>query len=238
MRSQCLVIPIVVLATVVAGDVCAQTSSLAVRKRQAEIGKVSAILPREATRMERNAVYDRHSWVTVKPAPPKTFQVGDLLTIVVRETRKFEADADLETKKEFDIKSELEAFFKLTTGGLGSAEFQRGKPTVDYKFSNDFKGEGDTNREDRLTTRLTGKIIDVKPNGLLVIEAKASVQHDDEISMITLTGVCRKEDVTADNTILSTQIADKNIVVVNEGALRAASSRGWILKLIDLIKPF
>jgi len=114
-RSQCLVIPIVVLATVVAGDVCAQTSSLAVRKRQAEIGKVSAILPREATRMERNAVYDRHSWVTVKPAPPKTFQVGDLLTIVVRETRKFEADADLETKKEFDIKSELEAFFKLTT---------------------------------------------------------------------------------------------------------------------------
>jgi len=71
-----------------------------------------------------------------------------------------------------------------------------------------------------------------------VIEAKASVQHDDEISMITLTGVCRKEDVTADNTILSTQIADKNIVVVNEGALRAASSRGWILKLIDLIKPF
>ena len=71
-----------------------------------------------------------------------------------------------------------------------------------------------------------------------LLEARAAVRHDDETSMITLTGVCRKEDVTADNTILSTQIADKNIVVANEGALRAASSRGWIPKLIDLIKPF
>jgi len=62
--------------------------------------------------------------------------------------------------------------------------------------------------------------------------------NDDEISNITLTGVCRKEDVTADNTILSTQIANKNLVVTNKGALRSASTRGWIPKLIDLIKPF
>jgi flagellar L-ring protein precursor FlgH len=100
------------------------------------------------------------------------------------------------------------------------------------------KGEGDTNREDRLTTRLTGRILDVKPNGILVLEARARVQHDDEISEITLTGVCRKEDVTADNTVLSTQIANKEITVNNKGALRAAARRGWIPRLIDLIKPF
>jgi flagellar basal body L-ring protein FlgH len=46
------------------------------------------------------------------------------------------------------------------------------------------------------------------------------------------------EDVTADNSVLSTQIADKDLVVDNEGALRAASSRGWIPRLIDLVKPF
>ena len=83
---------------------------------------------------------------------------------------------------------------------------------------------------------MTGKIIDVKPNGLLVIEARAKVEHDEEISTITLTGTCRKEDVTADNTILSTQIADKHVAVKNEGALRAVSTRGWIPKLLDLIK--
>ncbi len=219
-------------------DAFAQISSLGAKKRLVESREIPEAASREAPKIQRNAVYEAYSWITVKQAPPKRFRVGDLLTIIVRETRKFEADADLKTKKQFDIKSELEAFFNLTGGGIGSSAFRRGKPTVDYKYSTDLKTKGDTQREDRLTTRLTGRIIDVKPNGLLVLEARAKIQHDDEISTITVTGTCRKEDVTADNTILSTQVADKNIVVLNEGALRAATSRGWIPKLIDLLSPF
>lgn len=220
------------------GGAPAQTSSLGVRQRETEADRVPVIVPREQPQIERNQVYDRHSWITAAPPPPpKTYKVGDLLTIIVRERRKFEADADLETKKKFDVTSELDAFFKFTRGGIGATTFERGKPTVDYQYKNRLRSEGDTQREDRLTTRLTGKIIDVKPNGLLVLEARARIRHDDEISTMTLTGSCRKEDVTADNTILSTQIADKDVVVLTEGALRAASSRGWIPKLIDLLKP-
>ena len=228
----------VVVACAGPGDSFAQTSSLGAKRRQAEAGQVHKVAPREAPRIERNVVYERYSWTTVKRVPPKTFKVDDLITIIVRERRKFEADADLETKKQFDAKSELEAFFKLTNGGLGSTTFQRGKPNIDFKYDTELKSEGDTTRQDNLTMRLMGKIVDVKPNGLLVLEARARIQHDDEISELTFTGTCRKEDVTADNTVLSTQIADKNVVVKNRGALRAASTRGWIPKLIDLIKPF
>ncbi len=78
----------------------------------------------------------------------------------------------------------------------------------------------------------------MKPNGVLVLEARARIEHDDELSTITLTGICRKEDVTADNTVLSTQIANKHTVVENSGALRATSTRGWIPKLLDLLRPF
>ncbi|UCE58579.1 MAG: flagellar basal body L-ring protein FlgH [Phycisphaerales bacterium] len=215
-----------------------QTSSLGAKQRRLEASRAPKVVPREAPVRERNRVYERYSWVTLTPAPPKKFEPGDLLTIVVRERRKYEADADLETKKEFDAKSELNAFIKGTAGGIGAAAFRRGKPTIDYKFQNTLKHEGDTNREDRLTTRLTASIIDVKPNGLLVLEAISRIQHDDEISTITLTGNCRKEDVTPDNTILSTQIADKRVTVSNEGALRAASRRGWIPRLLDFLRPF
>lgn len=216
----------------------AQQSSLGAKARAARAGQAEAPPPREAPRVERNAMYERYSWITAAPTPPKTFKIGDLLTVIVRENRRFEADADLETKNRYDLESELDAFFKLTDGGLGSANFTRGKPNVDYRFDNRLRKEGDTQREDRLTTRVTAEIIDVKPNGTLVLEAKARVQHDDEVSMVTLTGSCRKEDVTADNTVLSTQIADKTLVVDNKGALRAASSRGWIPKLLDLVRPF
>ena len=228
---------IVVTLLIWSAELSAQTSSLGAKHRQVEARQTPPVTPREAPRIKRNAIYERYSWITIKPAPPKAYKVGDLVTIIVRERRQFEADADLETKRQFDAKSELNAFLKPIEGGIGAAGFRRGKPNIDFKFDTKLKTEGDTAREDSLTFRLSGKIIDVKPNGLLVIEAKARVQHDDEVSTITLTGMCRKEDVSADNTILSTQIADKDIVVANEGAIRAAARRGWITRLLDLLRP-
>ncbi len=236
--TRTIVITTAVLWGSLTAPTVAQTSSLGAQKRKAEAGKVIPKAPREAPHVERNPVYEEYAWIGERPRLPKTFRPNDLITIIVREQRKFEADADLETKKQFDINSELDAFFKPTTGGLGAATFHRGKPNVSYKYDHKTKNEGDTNREDKLTTRLTARIIDVKPNGQLVLEARGRVEHDDEISVITLTGVCRKEDVTADNTILSTLIAEKNVVVKNEGALRAASRRGWIPQLLDALRPF
>jgi len=215
----------------------AQTSSLGAQKRALDVGNPVEKVAREAPPRPRNYVYERFGWTASAPLPPKTFRPGDLLTIIVREQRKWEADADLETKKKYDVKSELDEFIKLTQGGIGAADFRRGKPDIDYGFNQKLKNEGDSSREDKLTTRLTSTIIDVKPNGLLVLEGRAKMTHDEEISEITFTGTCRKEDVTADNTVLSTQVADKEVVVSNAGALRAASSRGWIPKLLDWLKP-
>lgn len=216
----------------------AQTSSIGVRQRTMDERRPPINLPRLAPKPAINPVYERYSWVSLVPPPPKKFRVNDLLTIIVRQRRLYEADADLKTKKSFEIESTLEAFFKPTGGGLGAAVFRRGKPAVDYEFENQLRSRADTSREDRLTTRVTARILDVKPNGTLVIEGRAGIAHDDEISEITITGICRKEDVTADNTVLSSQIADLNITIANRGALRAATSRGWILKTLDWLRPF
>jgi len=214
-----------------------QTSSLGARHRRAEAGRVKPLPTREAPHVKRNRTYDRYSWIAQPARKPKTFKVGDLITVVIREQREFKADADLNTDKKLKVKSLLNAFIKATGGGLGAAAFRRGKPSIDYKYETKLESDGDTQRKDRFTTRITAQIIDVKPNGVLVLEAKARIAHDDETSEIALTGSCRKEDVTADNTVLSTQLADKTVSVVNEGALRGATTQGWILRLLDLLKP-
>lgn len=237
MNKQTCVL-ILFLASMTCGrELRAQTSSLGAKKRKSDSGKVIPPPSREAQLLERNLVYEQYSWTASRPQLPKTFKPGDLITIIVRERRSFEVEADLERKRRWKVKSELDAFVDFTDGGIGASMFQRGKPSIDYRFDQQTKNEGDTSREDRFTTRLTGKIIDVKPNGLLVLEARARIAHDEEISEITFTGTCRKEDVTADNTILSTQIADKDIVVHNEGAMRAIAQRGWIPKLLDFLRP-
>ncbi len=216
----------------------AQTSSLGAQKRAADVGKPAEKPLREAPPRPRNLVYERFGWFSPTPPPPKKFRPGDLVTIIVREQRQWEADSDLQTKSKFNAKSQLNAFVDATQGGIGASTFTRGKPNIDYKWDQQMKNEGDSKREDKFTTRITGTILDVKPNGLLVIEGRAKMTHDEEISEITLTGTCRKEDITADNTVLSTQIANKEVVVNNSGALRSSASRGWISKLLDVLKPF
>jgi len=228
---------LILLISGLSGVADAQVSSLGTRQRLADAGKPEERSPREALPRPRNLVYEIYGWISMPATPPKAFRPGDLVTIIVREQRQWEADSDLETKKKFDIKSELDAFFKPIDGGLGASNFTRGKPNVDYNFDQKYKSEGDSSREDKLTTRLTARILDVKPNGLLVLEGKARIVHDEETSQITLTGTCRKEDITADNTVLSTQIADKQVVVSNSGALKSAATRGWITKLLDVLKP-
>jgi len=220
-----------------ASQAVAQTSSLGVRQRTVDAAKPVEKPLREAPLRPRNLVYEKYGWTAMTPTPPKAFRPGDLITIIVREQRKWEADSDLQTKKNYDVKSQLDAFIKPVEGGIGAAAFRRGKPNVDYTFNQQFKTEGDSSREDKLTTRLTARILDVKPNGQLVLQGRAKMTHDEEVSEITLTGTCRKEDVTADNTVLSTQIADKEVVVTNSGALRSAASRGWVTKLLDLLRP-
>jgi len=214
-----------------------QKSSIGAKVRDDQRGKPPLKQPREAPDRPRNAVYERHSWITLTPPPPKTYMPGDLITIIIRERKRWEAESDINTKKKWDLKSDITAFLKFIDGGAGTSTFTRGKPNIEYAFENQMRSDGDSSREDSLTTRLTAKIIDVKPNGMLVIEGRACLIHDDEVSEVTVTGFCRKQDVTADNTILSTQPADTVVAITNEGALREAASHGWIPKLIDLLKP-
>ena len=231
-------VPVIVgLLIFVPQAVIAQTSSLGARKRGENAANPPVMPSREDPAPQRNPVYERYSWISVVPRPPKKFKVHDLITIVVRQQSRFKADSELDTKKEWDIRSDLEAFFKFTAGGLGAATFRRGKPTVDYRFSNELTGEADIKRLDRFTTRITAEIIDIKPNGNLVLQGKGLLTFDDERSEITITGVCRKVDVTPDNTVLSTQLGQLDIKVDNQGALRSASRRGWIPIFLDWLRP-
>lgn len=216
----------------------AQTSSLGARQRKVEKKEPPKVLPREAPRPKPNATYLKYSWLAIQPPPPKTFEVHDLVTIIVQQRRQYEADAEMQAEKDWNIRTQLEEFFKPTAGGLGAATFRRGMPNIDFSFENETDAKADAKRDDKLTTRITGTIIDVKPNGNLVLQARGRLQHDDEISVITVTGECRKDDVTADNAILSTQIADLNIEVTNEGVLRRSTRRGWIPELLDWLRPF
>jgi flagellar L-ring protein precursor FlgH len=246
MKSSVVLIRNNVVTALLVGCVAAraeaQTTSLARRSTLPTAPAPAAAMepgadPRVPAGPTAHLALEGRSLTAVKVKPPRKYKVHDLITIVIREQRKFESDADLETKKRFDVQSQLEAFFKPVEGTLGAAGFRHGRPNVDFGFNNRVKNESDVGREDSFTTRVTGEIIDIKPNGNLVIQAKATTTFDEEETVITLTGVARATDVTADNTVLSTQLSDKVIDVQNAGAVRDGSRRGWVTKVLDLLRP-
>ena len=78
----------------------------------------------------------------------------------------------------------------------------------------------------------------MKPNGTMVLQARQHIKNDEEEQMMILSGICRVEDITPDNTVLSTQIYDKDVAKTNKGALRDTTKRGWVPKLLDAVNPF
>ena len=180
------------------------------------------------------------SMLAVPEPEPRTLKKHDLVTIIIREESDFSSSGSTDLKKQANLDARLEEFVKLN---LRNLEIQGGAlgditPSVRSAMSRDFKGEATVERTDRFTTRVTAEVLDVKPNGTVVLQARTRVKTDDEVQETILTGICRATDVSVDNTILSTQLYDLSVSKSHTGAVRDNTQRGWLVKLLDVINPF
>jgi flagellar L-ring protein precursor FlgH len=180
------------------------------------------------------------SMIVVEPPQPRRFAVHDLVTILIDESVTHKSEQKTETEKDVDVAGRVDAV--LDPMELLEARLRAGLDTpVDLlkgRYKNEFSGEGKVERKDRFQARIQAAVIDVKPNGTLVLEAVKRKRIDDDAQTMVLSGVCRGEDVTSDNTILSSQLADLTLVVTNQGALKDAASKGIITRIIDTLFAF
>lgn len=180
------------------------------------------------------------SLFAVRPPEPKKFQRHDLVTIIVNESSTQTSEQTLETSKETDASARLGATLsledlldlKLRNSSINDLELLR------YAAQREFEGEGEYERKDRMTDRLTATVIDVKPNGVLVLEARRFTASDEESKTFILSGHCRTEDVTEQNTIQSNQLADLKLEVRHEGHVRAAARKGPLTRFMEWLLPF
>ena len=186
------------------------------------------------------------SYTSIAPQEPRRFTVHDLVTIIIREQSTAKSESTLDTEKDYKLKGGIEAFPHLNLGDLLTFQklvaSRRGEdepfPEVDASGSSEFEGEGEYERKDTLTTRLTARVLDVKPNGTLTLEARTFIKNDDEELTISVTGMVRAEDIGADNSVLSTQVYDLRVTKEHEGEMRKASKKGLLTKVFDTIFNF
>jgi flagellar L-ring protein precursor FlgH len=162
-----------------------------------------------------------------------------LVTIIVDEASTYSSAGTTDLQKSADFDAKINAMIRLSLKNLSLSENGTSAiPEINTSGTRDFKGDGAVNRTDSLTTRITAEVLDVKPNGTLVLQARQHIKTDDEEQTMILSGNCRVEDVTPDNTVLSSQMFDKDVTKSNKGAVRDTMKRGWVPKLLDVINPF
>lgn len=186
------------------------------------------------------AALDGVSLMFIKPPEPREFKIHDQITIIINETSRSQSKQKLDTKKDYRLSAELGSFPDLAELLEGRLQNGDSDPIaeVDLNGRNNFKGEGTYERSDRLNDRITASIIDVKPNGVLVLEARRQIRKDKEVQTLLIAGNVRTEDVTTSNTVLSTQLADLSISVVNEGRVKDSSEKGLIPRVFEAIFAF
>lgn len=177
------------------------------------------------------------SFFAVPDPTTKAYKKHDLITIIINEdsVSKSQGLSDLQKQADFDAK--ITQFLKVSHNslrqGIGGTV-----PEIDLSGTRNLKGQAEVDRSDVLTMRVTGEVLDVKPNGTLVLQARQRIKQDDEEMSFILAGTCRVEDITADNTVLSTQMFDKDLTKMHKGAVHDTTQRGWVPRLLDVLNPF
>jgi len=197
----------------------------------------AAIAGAEADQAEPLYAY---SLVAVRPPEPRTFLPNDLITIVIRESSRVERDQTIETEKSLALQAEVIKLKALTQflelRGPATTESVSADPILEVEGG--FEGEGEYERNDDVTARVTARVLEVKPNGTLLLEAQTSVRTDEEVQTITLSGYCRTEDVGPTNTVQSSELYDLRLDVQHEGEIRKATKKGLIPRVFESIFSF
>lgn len=189
---------------------------------------------------DENAELKVASYFFIEPPKAKVFQKHDLITILVEENSSQSSKQALDAKKDYTLTDALKQFPDLAQ--LLEARLQGGErnpiASLDLSSKNQFKGDGTYTRSDKFSAKITATVIDVKPNGTVVIEARKTIQNNEESQTIILSGTCRSEDVTTSNTVLSSQLADLQVISKTEGQVKDTATKGWIPRVLEAIFNF
>jgi flagellar L-ring protein precursor FlgH len=161
---------------------------------------------------------------------PSARNVGDILTVVIQEQHSVKNEDKVERRNDTSLAARLEAY------SLSDRTFQSsGLPKVDVRKESEFNGEAKQNQDSEVKASIAVIVVDVQPNGNLVVAGTRQVTVNDETRTLKISGVVRQLDVTPTNTVGSAQVADARIAITGEGGNTRQVTRGPVGQVFDTL---
>ena len=170
-------------------------------------------------------------------ADRKASAAGDIVTIVVDESANAQSSQSKKSSRESSLEDAMGQFlFSAAASGFGTKGGEL--PATKNSGASSYSGGGAVNNSQSLTARAAVLVTDVLPNGNLVISGVRLVRFSGETQYVVLHGVIRADDISRENTVISTNVADARVEFYSEGSLTDAQKRGWFGKLYEKLRPF
>ncbi len=170
-------------------------------------------------------------------ADKKAQMVGDILTILIQENNGATRQNNTTTSKKASVNAAVNsALYAPAASGL----LTKGGtlPALNYTSDTEFNGGGSINNAETITAQVAVRVVDVLPNGNMVVEGQLRTAFSGEKQDAVVRGTIRPDDIMANNTLYSYNIADATIQFISKGTITDAQRKGWFTKVWDKLSPF
>jgi len=179
-----------------------------------------------------------NSWTYRPPEEPKTVRLRDIVTVVIDEKSVVISEGEVDRKKKAHGDLVLKDWVLLKGWTLFPDPQSRGDPRIRGEVDNKLRSEASLETRDSMKFRIACTVVDIRPNGNLVLEGHRSIRNNKEVWEYSLAGEIRPQDVLPNNTILSENVADLRVDKREAGHVRDGYRRGWLLEWLDQYQPF
>ena len=156
-------------------------------------------------------------------ADRKAHNVGDTLTIVISEKT-----TTTQTKSRKNGKSASTTL----NAGTGIFDFLT---SASAGASDSWKADGSAKDSSNFSGNIAVTVVEVQPNGNMVVEGTQSIWQNKDEHKITLRGIVRRDDVTYENTVPSTKVADATVRFDGKGPLNAKQRQGILTQILNIL---
>lgn len=149
----------------------------------------------------------------------KAFRIHDVVSIVVSESLAASTDGQVKNSRASNASSGVTSLF----GALKASNALQN--LVGANAASGLTAQGQSTTNSSLTTTFGAEVVDVLPNGMLVVQATRQLTFSEQTQLIELRGLVRPEDVSNQNQVLSTAMTDLELEVTGKGIVNDSTYR-------------
>ena len=174
-------------------------------------------------RPEPGAIWTDGSRFSRLSADVRAMQVHDLVSVVVSEALESSTDGTVKGSRSSSASSAITALFQKLSASSAAQNL------LNMNAQSALNAQGQSANNSSLSTVLGGEVVEVLPNGMLVIEAARQVEFSQQTQTVVLRGLVRPEDISQANRVLSTSISDLSLQVRGKGIVTDYTHRPNVL---------